>query len=956
MAMWPNGAMAWCRLVQDRKTTSRSIPTFVGLARRVPVGTRFLIACWATFLGAWLFPDAVYAYYGFGKNKIHYSTHDWRELDFGTHTIYYPSGFDRIGRFAARVIDEDVEDVENLLGHIPGYKVPIILYDSHPTFLETNVIPWLLPEGVGGFTEFIKGRVVLPNTGSFFELRHVLVHEMTHAIVQDKIRREMKLHRRWRSPYIPLWFHEGLSEFASTQWTSKEEMMLGDAFLDGAIPDVDELWRLNGSYLLYCAGHSLVSFMTEQWGCGVIRDLIEVMWSVKDFDEAVKSVTGHDIEQLNVIWKSRLGQEFAYQFSLGDAEYLYVLASPKNGAFMSPAVFGSENDTLVCLSYGDGYASVYSILPDQDKTPARRLVKAGGKEGLESLHLFRSNIDVGPEGHVAFAAKAGEKDALYVIDSDNGKKIASWKFNALLSIESPSFSRDGRSLAFCAMDTSGITDLFLMYLSSGELKRLTNDVYRDASPSFSPDGKRLVFSSDRAGCGLEGCKNLFFLEIESGAIHQLTSGHFVDTDPSWSPTGMEVAFVSNRDKGQGVWITDGGRIRNAIQVKGGAFDPTWSVDGQRLYFTVYRHGRYSIYVADRLLLGRDWRKMDCEIGGGVWVEPAPDLSVAPRSYRTKYSLDLSRATMALDPALRGGGGADVLLTDTFGDNRISFHVSNSAEVLGDFLNSFNLGVSYANFRSRLNYGVGVFRLSVVDETPITGIASAERHTGAAFALGYPLSRFHRIEQSASMRLVDDYGNSPGTVELYNDFGYVRDTSIWGPEGPWDGCRVSVKVVGALDLESGTYRRQELLIDLRKYNRLSLQSTWATRVQWWASGGVKPRRFGLGGSWSLRGYGDSRMIGRKRLLLNSELRFPLFHSLTFRSPLGEIAVGPLRGALFVDAGRAWDEEFPGLTGSFGSGFRLVLGGILVLRLDIAAPTDFRSKPRKRVTQFFFGWSF
>jgi outer membrane protein assembly factor BamA len=70
----------------------------------------------------------------------------------------------------------------------------------------------------------------------------------------------------------------------------------------------------------------------------------------------------------------------------------------------------------------------------------------------------------------------------------------------------------------------------------------------------------------------------------------------------------------------------------------------------------------------------------------------------------------------------------------------------------------------------------------------------------------------------------------------------------------------------------------------------------------------------------------------------------------------MGLGPLRGALFMDVGRAWDGDFPGLVGSVGAGLRLTVGGVLVLRLDGAARTDFSSRPGKVHTQFFFGWSY
>ena len=70
----------------------------------------------------------------------------------------------------------------------------------------------------------------------------------------------------------------------------------------------------------------------------------------------------------------------------------------------------------------------------------------------------------------------------------------------------------------------------------------------------------------------------------------------------------------------------------------------------------------------------------------------------------------------------------------------------------------------------------------------------------------------------------------------------------------------------------------------------------------------------------------------------------------------IGFAPIRGALFLDAGNAWDYNYTGLRGSFGFGLRGLFMGGIVLRIDIGKQTDFRSISENWFTQFFFGWDF
>ncbi|MCU0610912.1 MAG: BamA/TamA family outer membrane protein [Candidatus Eisenbacteria bacterium] len=907
-------------------------------------------------LGILVLCGAASAEYGFGKNKITYGARDWYAIDVGSCRLYFPEGFEKVGQMAAREVEQSAALIEDILGIQSDHEIPIVVYGSHMAFLETRILPQILPEGVGGFTEFIQGRVVVPNTGAYGELRHVLVHELTHALMLDKLARVSRINRRMRLPSVPLWFTEGLAEYTSTTWTAQEEMVMGDAFIDGYLPDLANLWKLNGSYLLYCAGHSVLLFMSETYGPGVIRCIIDELGDSASFEEALERAVGIDQRAVGDAWKHWLGGRFAYAYGLDEASVRFARALPTHQAFLSPSPWGDSADTLVSLSYGDGYSSVYSACADPSLCRPKRIVQAGGREGAESLHLFRSRLGVSPSGIVAFVAKSGDRDALCLADGRSGRVLRRWRSSGLLTMASPSFAPCESLLAFSAMDTSGVVDLYVLDLRSDSLCRLTADVFDDGSPVFSPDGTSLVFHSDRSPCGPQRCSNLYLLDLPSGQITQLTCGPFRDRDPAWSPTGEGITFVSDRGQGIGLWEVSGTKLRPLVLVKGGAFDPSWSRDGERLYFATYRHGTHEVFVAERSAISGAWEETDPRACGGFWQEP--DFQTLPRirRYTPRFNLDVAGGILTYDPTLTGGGGANIVLSDVLGEKRIYAHVSNGAETAGDFLSSFNLAVAYANLRPRLAHSLGVFRLAVSDRTSLEDIGADERHNGAALFLSYPFSRYHRIDAGTSVRMVEELIGGSQRTELYTEIGYARDTAVWGYEGPWDGSRVSVKLESALDAGSGAFVRRDLFADARYYVRLSRTCTLANRIQWWQSGGADPRRFGLGGTFSLRGWDGYRMLGRTRLLGNIELRFPVLLGIQLFTPAGEMGLGPLRGALFFDVGRAWDGQFPGLVGSVGGGLRLTLGGFLVIRFDIAARTDFSSAPGKPGTQFFFGWSY
>jgi Tol biopolymer transport system component len=117
----------------------------------------------------------------------------------------------------------------------------------------------------------------------------------------------------------------------------------------------------------------------------------------------------------------------------------------------------------------------------------------------------------------------------------------------------------------------------------------------DASPQFSPDGKRIAFASGRSGrsggyevwvCGSDG----------SGAV-QLTSLGAEAGTPRWSPDGERIAFDSNVDGQWEVYVisADGGRPQRLTSKPSLDAAPSWSRDGKWVYFASNRSGENQVW-------------------------------------------------------------------------------------------------------------------------------------------------------------------------------------------------------------------------------------------------------------------------------------------------------------------------------------------------------------------------
>lgn len=207
--------------------------------------------------------------------------------------------------------------------------------------------------------------------------------------------------------------------------------------------------------------------------------------------------------------------------------------------------------------------------------------------------------DVAPDGKTVAVVwdKSGQLEIYFVPVNGQGRptKITSGPESKL----APRFSPDGARLAF-AQDYGGDEnfDLFLYDLRTRTTRNLTPDTPDTINPdiSWSPDGTHLAFTSNR-----EGSFATYILEIESGAVRRVTHHAYTDYGAEWSPDGRHLAVVANtRGQTHNTFIVDvdSGATR-AVAGPNGSVDalyPRWSPDSQRLVFSSFEPGIYSLFT------------------------------------------------------------------------------------------------------------------------------------------------------------------------------------------------------------------------------------------------------------------------------------------------------------------------------------------------------------------------
>ncbi len=941
--------------------------------RRVP-GT--LVALLLTVLGR---PDPAEAqFYLAGENKIQYRRLEWQVLTGPRVDVYFYPAEAELARVALAYAEESYDALALKFGHTVTTRVPLIVYASHVDFEQTNVLPFTPPEGLLGVTDFLKRRVTLPFRGNMAEFRHTLRHEMVHVFQISLLYDRYMRSPRAAQLALPLWFTEGLAELWSGGEEARDEMILRDLVLGGRLPRLPDLTYVTGG-IVYPVGGRIHRWLADTYGDWRIAALYRELWRYESFEEAIAGTYGRTLAELDHDFQDAMRR--AYYPAIEGRASLPAAGRLLAAAAIKPAYAPSDTGggSLVYAAAGNGVITLVERGLDEGGTSP--LIASGRTPSFENLHAFDSRVDASRPGLLLLSTRFQDRDALVIFDRKERRTVGRYQFPELVSILSPVWMPDGKSVVFSGLSESGVSDLYRVRLPEGELEHLTNDRYQDLDPSVSPDGRLVAFASDRTALGLDDAVNLFLLDLETGGIRQLTSGRWVDESPTWM-SGDRLLFSSGRDGVLNAFSVDTlGDGRRETSVWTGAFDAA-PVRGRDAYLVT---GFHDLGLGVYLMPGDSATRAETFALGAVaphseWQWPEGSTSgvarATSRPYRRKYSLDFASGEFVYAPRIGTGQGAMFFISDLLSDNIFFVNITTyqGRRFRNLFENTSLLGL-YLNQTRRLNWGAGAFRFKgnqyVGDFTP----AYTETTAGVFGLLRYPLNRFARVEAQATLQHSDrvdftlpvDQPQRVGWIASQT-VSFVHTNALWNSSGPIDGHLLALTTGIASDFSNARFDGYTTVLDARQYLRLARRTAFAIRGLGFYSGGDRPERVNLGGTLGLRGYPNyGYIIGARAWMANTELRFPLLEFLTFGTPAGPFRLPEVQGALFADAGKAWfDDGFHrAVLGSYGISFRWPVFPGLVLRLDWGRRWSDDSyegyglteeQKRRSFVQFFFGYNY
>ncbi|HXK50825.1 MAG TPA: hypothetical protein PKW56_10205, partial [Clostridiales bacterium] len=468
--------------------------------------------------------------------------------------------------------------------------------------------------------------------------------------------------------------------------------------------------------------------------------------------------------------------------------------------------------------------------------------------------------------NIAFFTKSIDEDALFIYEAETGKRLKRVKFG-LDGLYYPEWSKDGEHICFTGLK-DGFSDIYLYTIETGELKKLTDDIYSDNEPRFSPDGTKIAFSSDRLDdlttdkkllSGVMdrnlNVKDIFILDIASDTITPVTEpGDFRQFSPFWIDDNR-LGYISDGSGISNIYYKDlaAGRTSGLTNLMTGCSQASYS-DNKIAFTAVFKAG-YDIFMINDVeklienkkapLEVRWYEETDFSIVSAEkdstfefsktdlrkfrfrkdLLEEKPEKVVTeeqrielrkPKSYEIHFTPDIITVNAGYATGYGVVGSTYIQFSDYLSDHRFIL----ATDLNQDILNS-NLGLYYYYLKNRTNLGMGISHEVVYyyiwDENETEPDDwYRDRLLGIHLSTQYPFSRFSRIDSSLDITSIvnekysyssEDYLHDHTNTIMTAGGGFSYDNVIWGYYGPENGTRMMINALYGSETDDLTLKNE-----------------------------------------------------------------------------------------------------------------------------------------------------
>ena len=931
------------------------------------------------------------------NTKVNWQSFDWRVIKTDSFNIHYPKGYENLGKIAALYAEEANILISDQLQHTLLQVIPVFIYPSHIYFQHTNIVPFPLSEGIGGFTDVLKRRVVLPFLGSYDEFRHVLTHELVHAFQYD-ILYGTKIPFSLFGP--PLWLIEGMAEYLSTGWEETGELFARDAIYTDTLPSIEELTsqRVRSGYAIYKGGQSVMFFIDQVYGMHKISELMHDIRDYSNLNDAIESTFHITLKEFDQKWRIWLKRQYAniIHKKLLEEELLLITQHEEDGSYLNLKPSISPDGQHVA------YLSIRNFLPAiilketnayKKKIPLKNqnserilkkskreetiLVQGGDNNAFHQLHLRDNRISFSPDSKkILFATKSQGKDFLCFFDIAKKEVIKKWA-PALDVIKTPQLSPDGTKVVMVGV-VSGQPDIYYFDLKTETLLQLTFNLFSEKDPTLNMDNTRLLFSSNHNSHNNFEESNYHIFEItlnDKKTMKQITFAKGKQRSPQYyyKNKNHRIFYTSTQNGTSNLFLKDIGdtstyQITDLIS---GVFNPTIDQKAKKFLFGAFSKQGYDIAITeapqspDEVKLPEKSKLLFKQHKYPIYSQGLSRFTNEP--YKAYLEPDYFFVTLFYDNLNGVAGAIYGSATDYLGNHNVSAYF--------DYLtvsSGFNLYVNYGYLKERADFYLGVYRelshlspyrlFSNIDNfnlllKNIYRLTQNYTSYGFHFTTIYPLTSFwfseFRLQYSRHDETFERLRSSIFTNLNQLLGGIVYNNVLYSIFGPIQGQLFQYQVEQSINLSGNDFVFNRQIIEYRGYYNFFTRYVIAFKAFVSTTLGPQAEFFPdfIGGFATLRGYPILSFHGTNTFLASLEFRFPVLDALLLGFPVQWVFPG-FSGVFFADFGTTFYDinAFRGFNSTEGTlqdlkltigfGIRILIVPGVYIKFDWGAPWNLK----------------
>ena len=554
---------------------------------------------------------------------------DWWTIETAHFRIHYEKNLEFVAEHVARLGEAIHKRLIGPLGYSPDVKTELLLTDvvdnsnGSATAVPYNAIRMFVtaPDDLSPLADYDDWYLGL------------LTHEYTHILHIDNASGlatvgNLLLGKTFVPNQVqPRWIIEGLATVVESTFSSGGrirsslfEMFIRADFLDDNVARLDQIssnsqrWPRGTMFYLY--GSRFLQWIVDVYGADVLRAVAAdygaglIPWGI---NRAIRRQTGKTYVELYEGFKDTMKRRYAVQMKQVERRGLRQgKRLTHHGMTVSYPRFVPRR----ARQSGGRYQLHYFRADDHERPGIYHIDlstdQGGGRrpETLVAHTRIPTPASYSPNGDLLFAGVVPFKQIYQrrdLFQLPKGERAPTGRENnrARLTIgaraNTPTVSPDGRHVVF-TLNHRGTTRLAIADREvNGDLKRIRTLVASEPfdqvyTPQYSPDGRKVAYSAWSAG----GFRDIRVVDMATGNVESITYDRAMDHNPTWSPDGDKLYFASDRTGIFNIYeySFDGRALKQVTNVRVGAMQPAISEDGKRLVYAGYTSRGWDLWLMD----------------------------------------------------------------------------------------------------------------------------------------------------------------------------------------------------------------------------------------------------------------------------------------------------------------------------------------------------------------------